>query len=48
LRESEFDLLFLDNIRDDYFAEVVLGELDGSGQMNPQAALNLLETRMMS
>lgn len=45
LRESEFDLLFTDNVRDDYFAPVVLGELEGSVRMHPMAVLALLEAR---
>lgn len=45
LRESEFDLLFADNVRDDYFTQMVLGELEGAIRMHPMAALAQLETR---
>jgi hypothetical protein len=46
LRESEFELLFLDNARDDYFPHIVLGELTGEVRMHPMAALRLLETKV--
>lgn len=46
LRESEFELLFLDNERDEYFTRVVLGELKGSIRMHPFTALEILEARV--
>lgn len=48
LREHEFDLLFADNVRDEYFAPVVLGELEGGVRMHPMAALSVLETKVHS
>jgi hypothetical protein len=45
LRESEFDLLFVDNDRDEYFRRIVVGELEGSTRMHPMAALAFLETK---
>lgn len=45
LRESEFDLLFVDNERDEYFSRIVMGELEGSTRLHPMAALALLETK---
>jgi hypothetical protein len=47
LREPEFDLLFVDNARDDYFPQIVLGELEGTIRMHPMTALSLLETRVV-
>jgi hypothetical protein len=46
LRESEFDLLFADNVRDEYFTRIVLGELEGGVRMHPMAVLSLLETKV--
>ncbi|HYR07564.1 MAG TPA: hypothetical protein VEQ60_07340 [Longimicrobium sp.] len=46
LRESEFDLLFVDNERDEYFRQVVIGELEGSIRMHPMTALVFLETKV--
>jgi hypothetical protein len=46
LRESEFDLLFLDNDRDEYFPRIVTSELEGSTRMHPMAALAFLETKV--
>jgi hypothetical protein len=46
LRESEFDLLFLDNHRDEYFRQMVTDELEGSIRMHPMSALALLETKV--
>lgn len=46
LRESEFDLLLLDNDRDEYFPRIVLGELEGSTRMHPMTALTILETQV--
>jgi hypothetical protein len=48
LRENEFDLLFTDNARDEYFARIVLGELEGGVRMHPMAVLTLLETKVDS
>ncbi len=46
LREPEFDLLFLDNDRDNYFSEMVLGELHGTVRLHPMTALGFLEMRV--
>lgn len=46
LRESEFDLLFLDNDRDEYFPQMVAGELEGSIRTHPMTALAFLETQV--
>ncbi len=46
LRESEFDLLFLDNVRDEYFSDIVLGELEGAIRLHPMTALGILETKV--
>lgn len=48
LREHEFDLLFTDNARDDYFRQVVLKELEGGVRMHPMSALTLLEAKVDS
>jgi hypothetical protein len=46
LRESEFELLFVDNARDDYFPELVLSELEGAVRMHPMSALAQLERKV--
>lgn len=46
LRESEFDLLFTDNVRDDYFADLVLSELQGVIRMHPMSVLARLESKV--
>jgi hypothetical protein len=46
LRESEFDLLFADNARDDYFTDLVLSELDGVIRMHPMSVLARLEDKV--
>lgn len=46
LRESEFDLLLADNVRDDYFAALVLAELEGAVLTHPMLALASLETKV--
>jgi hypothetical protein len=46
LREHEFDVLFCDNVRDEYFARIVLGELEGDVRMHPMSALSFLETKV--
>jgi len=43
LRESEFELLFLDNVRDAYFPQIVLAELEGTIRLHPITALGILE-----
>jgi hypothetical protein len=43
LLEPEFDLLFVDNARDDYFPRMVTGELEGSVRLHSMTALSLLE-----
>lgn len=46
LREHEFDLLFTDNVRDAYFTQMVLRELESGVRMHPMSALSLLETKV--
>jgi hypothetical protein len=46
LREPEFDLLFADNVRDDYFGVLVSGELYSTIRMHPMSALSFLETKV--
>ncbi|HEU4881847.1 MAG TPA: hypothetical protein VFT45_06370 [Longimicrobium sp.] len=48
LRESEFDLLFVDNSRDDYFVVLVLSELEGVVRLHPMGALAHLERKVTS
>ncbi|WP_420128787.1 hypothetical protein [Longimicrobium sp.] len=48
LRESEFELLFTDNQRDDYFPSLVLGELEGTVRMHPMTTLAMLETKVVT
>jgi hypothetical protein len=46
LRETEFDLLFLDNTTDELFVSLVLEELAGTRQSTPFEVLSLLEERI--
>ena len=48
LRESEFELLFTDNQRDDYFPNLVLGELEGTVRMHPMTTLAILEAKVVA
>jgi hypothetical protein len=45
LQESEFDVLFADNVSDDLFVSVVLEEMANSGGKDPLEVLTLLEER---
>jgi hypothetical protein len=47
LRESEFDLLFADNIADPDFERLILDEMAGAQRTSSADALTLLETRLV-
>jgi len=48
LRDTEFDLLFADNVHDADFVRLILDECTGMRNTSPRDVLQLLETRVLA